>query len=388
LIAAAILAACALGAGSADTDIDPEKWQELVSQMGDTPQEEDALQTDASAAPSESALPEPVSAADPQEQIIAYLSGLFDEAFTPYYEGLHYAMSGCEEAVTPGGDYTATFHWTMYNKDNGLDVASDFGKETEGNFFLQATARFGADGLLDLVTIEILADNSMRGPANYVVPIEDFFPPKPEIDPLAPSPVPAGYSGGKTFDDAQLLAGYFVEMLNSGFDLTGRDGAIEAWRERIDFSKMPAEARNLRDMEFSDDIYIFDVVGTLGDTITETPVQIVLQDTLPRYTCEYTRYYPFTLPTVEHYLSLLARGNQEALARFLIIDGEFTSMLDEAKRHLGFYSKYDLASAKISGPITYDNDRHVFDCVIEDKNGDSFVVVLVCGDSALGITPP
>jgi hypothetical protein len=91
---------------------------------------------------------------------------------------------------------------------------------------------------------------------------------------------------------------------------------------------------------------------------------------------------------MERYLSLLARGNSEQLAQFLIIDGEFTSMLGEANRHLEFYSKYDLVSAKISGPITYDNDRHVFDCVIEDKNGDSFGVILVCGDSALGITSP
>jgi beta-lactamase regulating signal transducer with metallopeptidase domain len=186
LIAAASLAACALGSGSAETDTDPEKWQELVAQMGGAAQE-DSSQTNISAAPSESALPEPVPAADPQEQIIAYLSGLFDEAYTPYYEGLHYAMSGCEEAVTPDGNFTATFLWTMYNKSNGLDVASDFGKEEEGNFYLQATARLGADGLLDLETIEILADNSVRGPSNYVVPIEDFFPPKPQADPPTPS---------------------------------------------------------------------------------------------------------------------------------------------------------------------------------------------------------
>jgi len=101
---------------------------------------------------------------------------LFTETYSPHYDGLRYEMSNYEEDVTSSGGYTATFLWTMYHLGNGLDVPDDLGKEQEGNFSLKANAKIGAGGLLDLSTIEILADNRPKGAPNYEVPIEDFLP--------------------------------------------------------------------------------------------------------------------------------------------------------------------------------------------------------------------
>jgi len=111
-----------------------------------------------------------------ENQLITYLSDLFTETYSPHYDGLRYEMSNYEEDVTSSGGYTATFFWTMYHLGNGLDVPDDLGKEQEGNFSLKANAKIGAGGLLDLSTIEILADNSPKGAPNYEVPIEDFLP--------------------------------------------------------------------------------------------------------------------------------------------------------------------------------------------------------------------
>ncbi|ACV64191.1 hypothetical protein Dtox_3472 [Desulfofarcimen acetoxidans DSM 771] len=85
-------------------------------------------------------------------------------------------MTNYEETTDSLGNYSSTFLWTMHHKGNGLDVPDDLGKEQEGNFLLKATAKIKATGLLDLDTIEILADNSATGPSNYEIPIEDFFP--------------------------------------------------------------------------------------------------------------------------------------------------------------------------------------------------------------------
>ncbi len=112
-----------------------------------------------------------------KSQLITYLSALFTEAYEPHYDGLHYEMTDYEETAT-ASDYTATFLWIMYHKGNGLDVPSDLGKEQEANFSLKAIAKLNDTGLLDLDTIEVLADSSATGPANYVVPMEDFFPEK------------------------------------------------------------------------------------------------------------------------------------------------------------------------------------------------------------------
>ena len=111
---------------------------------------------------------------DPQEQISSYLSELFTEAYEPYYNGLHYAISNYEETILDG-EYTSTFLWTMYHLDNGLDIPTDFGKEQESNWFLQVTAKT-TDDRLDTTTIVTLADNSLFGPPTYQIQIDDFFP--------------------------------------------------------------------------------------------------------------------------------------------------------------------------------------------------------------------
>jgi len=112
-----------------------------------------------------------------QNQLISYLSELFDKAYGPYYNGLHYEMTNYEETVTDG-EYTATFFWTMYHLGNGLDVPDDLGKEQAANWSLQATFKLTADGRLDISTAVILGDNSATGAPTYQVPIEDYFPSK------------------------------------------------------------------------------------------------------------------------------------------------------------------------------------------------------------------
>ena len=119
--------------------------------------------------------PPETPAQSPQEQIKQYLSDIFTEAYAPHYDGLHYSVSQYEETIN-GDDYTSTFLWTMYHLGNGLDVASDFGVEQEGNFFLQTTARIMDDRRIDTATITILADDSFSGPPTFRVPIDDFFP--------------------------------------------------------------------------------------------------------------------------------------------------------------------------------------------------------------------
>jgi len=126
---------------------------------------------------------EATSAETPQEQLKRYLSELFNEAYEPYYEGLWYSMANYEESIS-GGDYLATFLWTMHHLDIGTDIASDFGVEQEANYWLQATAKILSDGVLNTSTIFILADASATGPPTYQIPIWDFFPPPPATPPV------------------------------------------------------------------------------------------------------------------------------------------------------------------------------------------------------------
>ena len=117
-----------------------------------------------------------------QEQLIGYLSELFNDAFEPHYEGLHYEMVDYVETLT-GKSYISTFLWTMHHLDNGLDVPNNYGKEQKGNMFLQVIAEITADGKLNTATIAMLADNSFTGPPTYLS-IADFFPPPPPTPPV------------------------------------------------------------------------------------------------------------------------------------------------------------------------------------------------------------
>lgn len=107
-----------------------------------------------------------------QAQLFDYLSGLFDAAYSPYYEGLRYQFSNYQDRLD-GDSYTATFLWTMYNLDSGGDISSDAGREMESNYFLLATGTVAEGSLTD---ITVLADTSLSGPAHYSMPVEDFFP--------------------------------------------------------------------------------------------------------------------------------------------------------------------------------------------------------------------
>lgn len=110
-----------------------------------------------------------------QEQLFSYLSELFNEAYSPYYDGLRYEMNVYEE-TTDGSEITATFLWTMHFLGKRWDVASDEGVEQEVNWFLQATTTVNKEGILNFEMISVLVDESPVGEANYSTPIEDHFP--------------------------------------------------------------------------------------------------------------------------------------------------------------------------------------------------------------------
>lgn len=115
------------------------------------------------------------SAMSTQEQIFSYLSELFTEAYSPYYDGLHYEINKYEETTDESG-LTATFLWTMYHLGKGWDIETDEGVEEQMNCRLQAKAVVKKDGTLDLETIVVFLDTSATGPANYDTPIEELFP--------------------------------------------------------------------------------------------------------------------------------------------------------------------------------------------------------------------
>lgn len=109
-----------------------------------------------------------------EEQIFFYLSELFNEAYSPYYDGLHYEMNYYEE-TTNGNKVTATFIWTMYFLGKGWDVGTDEGVEQQMNCDLQAVVTVDEDGMLDFETASILMDNSPKR-EDYSLPIEELFP--------------------------------------------------------------------------------------------------------------------------------------------------------------------------------------------------------------------
>lgn len=108
-------------------------------------------------------------------QLFSYLSELFNEAYSPYYDGLRYEMNDYKE-TTDGNKVTATFLWTMYHLGKGWDVGTDDGVEQQVNWQLQAMVAAHEDGSLDLETISVFSNSSAMGPASYDIPIEEEFP--------------------------------------------------------------------------------------------------------------------------------------------------------------------------------------------------------------------
>ncbi|GHV39100.1 hypothetical protein FACS189490_02140 [Clostridia bacterium] len=136
---------------------------------------------------------EPIDTLSPQAQLIAYLEYLFNEAYTPYYDGLRYEMSYYNEVID-GGEYTATFYWTMYNKNyfkdtetgeykdadswEAVDIEIDekYSQENEGNFSFKATAKISDEGIVDLNTLALFGDTNAHGAPVYNAPLEGYFP--------------------------------------------------------------------------------------------------------------------------------------------------------------------------------------------------------------------
>lgn len=112
-----------------------------------------------------------------QIQVEAYLTELFNKAYSPYCDGLHYAIRQEDyQETVEDRVYTATFLWTMYYLGKGWDVPSDEGVEQEQSMNLQVTAAIKNSGVLDLDTISVLRGVGATGPLEYSSPIDELFP--------------------------------------------------------------------------------------------------------------------------------------------------------------------------------------------------------------------
>lgn len=114
--------------------------------------------------------------ANPREQLLLYLSELFNRAYSLYYDGLRYEINDYSEIIS-NSQFTADFRFTMYHLAKGWDIESDEGKEQEGNFFLVVKANINPDGSLDFDSISVFADIDWSRDTDDLVPIEEFFPP-------------------------------------------------------------------------------------------------------------------------------------------------------------------------------------------------------------------
>lgn len=140
----------------------------LTACLGANPQAGEEAQDPGTADPTAVSYISP-SGSTLQSQLESHLKLLFNQAYSPYYKDLRYEMSGYQESWD-GDAFTATFHWTMYNRDNsGLSSTG----EAESHFALQATGQI-TDGIVS--SIEVMADISPTGPDAYNIPLADLFP--------------------------------------------------------------------------------------------------------------------------------------------------------------------------------------------------------------------
>lgn len=140
----------------------------LTACLGANPQAGEEAQDPGTADPTAVSYLSP-SGSTLQSQLESHLKLLFNQAYSPYYKDLRYEMSGYQES-RDGDAFTATFHWTMYNRDNsGLSSTG----EAESHFALQATGQI-TDGIVS--SIEVMADISPTGPDAYNIPLADLFP--------------------------------------------------------------------------------------------------------------------------------------------------------------------------------------------------------------------
>lgn len=140
----------------------------LTACLGANPQNAAETQTTGTDDPTAESYFSP-TAPSPQSQLETYLKLVYNQAYSPYYEDLRYEMSSYQES-RDGDAFTATFFWTMYNRDNsGLSSTG----EAESHFALQATGQI-TDGIVS--AIEVMADISPTGPDAYNIPLADLFP--------------------------------------------------------------------------------------------------------------------------------------------------------------------------------------------------------------------
>ena len=190
----------------------------------------------------------------------------------------------------------------------------------------------------------------------------------------------------RSIETAITFADYFVLMLNEECDLTGDEGAINSWNDLFDFGQTPIYHSNISEVEHSENLYQFDVNGIKGQTVNSTRVLINLQGDEPFYFCAYTRYYPYVLQTASSYVSLMAEGDVNKLARWLSADGgpePSNDFIRQAESGLSIYSTYDLHDVVITG-IQFDNDAQRFFCNFKDAQGVQFEVALSFGDGLIG----
>jgi len=232
-------------------------------------------------------------------------------------------------------------------------------------------------------TVEAIAS---RNPDAGAV-VEDIAADSEENEAL-PAVVPAAEAppfNDKSIDTATAFADYFVAMLNTGHDLIYDEGAMDSWRDLFDFEQMPVYRGGLSAVEYSENMFQFDIHGAKAEKENSATVVINLQNDEPFYYSEYTYHYPNARTAAEYYLGLLAEGDVRQLAIWLSVDGgphpveEFVIL---AEQGLSIYGAYDLQSATVTG-IDYDNKARRFICKVEDAQGGSFEILLSYGDGLI-----
>ncbi len=110
-----------------------------------------------------------------EKEIFIYLSKLFNDVYSTYYDGLHYEFSNYTEVISED-QCVAEFMWTMYFLGKPWDVGSDKDTEQIANFNLQVKVPIDEAGNLDMKNIVIMGDSSVKGSPVYNVPLEEYFP--------------------------------------------------------------------------------------------------------------------------------------------------------------------------------------------------------------------
>ena len=178
-------------------------------------------------------------------------------------------------------------------------------------------------------------------------------------------------------DTAQSMAQLYIEAIRDGQNLGNDEDAIEQFDLLFDRHKLAVT--NLHPADNMPDSYLCDIEGSgpNGDRIV--PLFIIFQEDDPRFYCPLSRYGKKSRGSLETYINYLHIGEASELSRWLSIDGDSSSFLDEANRLIEHYHQYDLGKTEIVY-FDYDHEIDRFVYRVQDGNREEFEVFMNYGD--------